>query len=283
MRALSSLLVLGSIVGVCLGQFQFLNPDGNQDDFSQTFSNGDVIDIKWNKTWKGVGAALKTADLWITWFDESSFSQLLESNVNFKSDGELKWTANLSDATLKHTPRYVFRLKPHTSPPLYSDIQNESPSRGFNLIPSTQPLSTSVSSSSHSATATSSATASTSASTAAASSDSSSPTLSSGAIAGIAVGGVAVIALFAFGTWFLLRYRRNTAVANPQRYEADSAPARIEAGDTAYAGAYKPPVFAGTYQPLPPAPVEADGYAVGQPAAELYGDGGGGSGHYGQR
>jgi hypothetical protein len=57
---------------------QFLTPNPNNQDFSKTWSNGDVIDIKWNKTWKGLGDPLKRVDLWITWFDEDSFSQLLQ-------------------------------------------------------------------------------------------------------------------------------------------------------------------------------------------------------------
>jgi len=81
-----------------------------------------------------------------------------------------------------------------------------------------------------------------------------------------------------FGAWFLLHYRRNAnAAGNGGAFEKDgTGAARVEVGgvDTAY----KPPVYAGAYMPVPVAPVEADGTVV---TPELYGDGSGSPRGYG--
>jgi hypothetical protein len=70
-------LFLACSVWVAIVQSQFFVPDGTKEDFSESWTVGEVMTILWSKGWYGIGEELSSADLWITWFDSDAYSQLL--------------------------------------------------------------------------------------------------------------------------------------------------------------------------------------------------------------
>jgi hypothetical protein len=60
-------------------QSQFLNPDSNVQDGTQSFSSGSNLEIKWKAGWWGLGTKQPYADLFITDFKSESFVKLLRS------------------------------------------------------------------------------------------------------------------------------------------------------------------------------------------------------------
>ncbi|OCK76798.1 hypothetical protein K432DRAFT_445780 [Lepidopterella palustris CBS 459.81] len=247
-------LALSCIPRFCLGQYQFYTPNNNTD-FSQTWQISDTIPIAWQSGWHGVGDALTNPDLWISWFDEDTFSQLLQESVSLATGGSLNWKVNISNSIVLKSPRFVFRFMPHSDPPIYTSTQNEAPSRGFYIEPATNSQSTLVSSASTDSStslSSSSPTASPSSTTSAVASN---PGLSAGAIAGIVIGAVALVALAALGMGFLLRYRNRTnrsmiaeEVAKHERYEVSGMPQQESLMQ--YKHAADIPEFDGTQVPI---------------------------------
>lgn len=70
-------LILACSVWVAVVQCQFFSPDGTKEDFSESWTVGEIMAIAWSKGWYGIGEELSSADLWITWFDSDAYSQLL--------------------------------------------------------------------------------------------------------------------------------------------------------------------------------------------------------------
>jgi hypothetical protein len=68
---------LACSVWVAIVRSQFFVPDGTKEDFSESWTVGEVLTIMWSKGWYGIGEELSSADLWITWFDSDAYSQLL--------------------------------------------------------------------------------------------------------------------------------------------------------------------------------------------------------------
>jgi hypothetical protein len=73
---------LAWFVHAATAQYQFLVPDGEQSDYSESWTVGSTMEISWSKGWHGVGKELDSADLWITWFRSDSYSQLLLGKSN---------------------------------------------------------------------------------------------------------------------------------------------------------------------------------------------------------
>jgi len=67
-----------ALVSVATAQNQFSSPKGGvENEWSQTWFEGDTMDIAWYGGWKGTGAGADVVDLWVTWFQSPTFSQLI--------------------------------------------------------------------------------------------------------------------------------------------------------------------------------------------------------------
>jgi hypothetical protein len=67
-----------TLVGVATAQLQFSSPkSGVENEFSQTWFEGDTMDIAWYGDWRGTGDGADVVDLWVTWFTNPAFSQLI--------------------------------------------------------------------------------------------------------------------------------------------------------------------------------------------------------------
>jgi hypothetical protein len=67
-----------ALFGVATAQNQFSSPKGGvENEFSQTWFEGDTMNIEWYGEWKGTGAGADVVDLWVTWFHSPAFSQLI--------------------------------------------------------------------------------------------------------------------------------------------------------------------------------------------------------------
>jgi hypothetical protein len=56
---------------------QFSEPDGSLNDFDQTYTVGDTLNIKWRAGWWGSVSQPDNVDLFICWYKSDSFSTLL--------------------------------------------------------------------------------------------------------------------------------------------------------------------------------------------------------------
>jgi hypothetical protein len=63
--------------GLSQGDGQFTEPDGRLNDLEQKFTVGDTLNIEWVAGWIGSGEQPDFVDLFITWFDSDSYSELL--------------------------------------------------------------------------------------------------------------------------------------------------------------------------------------------------------------
>ncbi|QKX60972.1 uncharacterized protein TRUGW13939_08118 [Talaromyces rugulosus] len=221
----STILVIASferLVATKTAQNYWTVPNGNQPDFSQTFSNGETLPIAWNgwdSEWTGYfldGATV--ANLWVTSYNYQAYqyTQELSKDVNISLDGSYTWTINVSATSLANTAEYVLRfMRPYDT---YNSTGLQLSSRGFIILPagssttssSTMSLTTTTSSQTTmavSSTSTSILTTPTSSPTTITSA-SASTGLSVGAKAGIgigsAVGGVALLGIL--GLAFRRRY-----------------------------------------------------------------------------
>ncbi|KAF2710015.1 hypothetical protein K504DRAFT_533027 [Pleomassaria siparia CBS 279.74] len=210
-------LCLFTFIPYTLAQSQFLVPDGSVRDLSESWTVGETMEISWSKVWSGVGDASEAADLWITWFTSDSYSQLLLKDVRFDKAGSLNWKVNVSNAVVQTDPEFVLRLKPHSDPPVYTNNENESPSRGFNLLvgPESDPSSSAISSaSSMSSSASSSTTTSPRPSNANAgqgNENNAEKKSNVGPIVGGVVGGIVFLALLALIAFLLRLAKKNKA------------------------------------------------------------------------
>jgi hypothetical protein len=67
-----------TLLGVTTAQLQFSSPkSGVENEFSQTWFEGDTMDIAWYGDWRGTGDGADVVDLWVTWFTNPAFSQLI--------------------------------------------------------------------------------------------------------------------------------------------------------------------------------------------------------------
>ncbi|ORY11908.1 hypothetical protein BCR34DRAFT_587591 [Clohesyomyces aquaticus] len=148
-------VALGCLLSVVSAQYQFILPNPNITDLTEHWKVGETIKIQWQGGWHGVGDDPGKTDLWISWFRSNAFSQLLLPNVDLSKDGSFDWKVNVSNHIVETDVQFVFRFCPHTDPPVFTGTENESPSRGFNLLPGPETSSSASSASSTSASATS--------------------------------------------------------------------------------------------------------------------------------
>lgn len=71
--------LLSLLSSLAFAQFQFLQPDGNLADRSQSFSVGSTLDIQWKAGWSGILAKQVYVDLFLTDFDANSYVNLIAS------------------------------------------------------------------------------------------------------------------------------------------------------------------------------------------------------------
>lgn len=217
-------------------------PNGQEPDFSNTFTGGNTIPISWNQYGNGSMEGYDALDLWVTTFDYSvhQYSQLLDGmffpvrfvswvksnhklaeNLSLDQGGSWTWTINIPASQLQVDAKYVLRFKPINSPRSYYNLSSSEVSSPGILI---LQANSSVSSSS-STTLTSSTTSPASAAGTSPSVSNTSPAtpgshiLSTAAKAGIGIGvsAAVLLSLGGFFAYFLLRRRRRV----PQLQGAD--------------------------------------------------------------
>jgi hypothetical protein len=73
---LRSLFCVSWLIGYTAG-IMFEAPDGRLNDFEETFTLGDTLGIKWKAGWEGSDEQPDFVDLFVTWYQSDSYSQLL--------------------------------------------------------------------------------------------------------------------------------------------------------------------------------------------------------------
>ncbi|KAF2642677.1 hypothetical protein P280DRAFT_468002 [Massarina eburnea CBS 473.64] len=179
---------------------QFNEPDGGLDDFSQTYTIGDTLNIKWRAGWWGSDKQPDNVDLFVTWFKSDSYSHRILTNTSVKQAGFFPWKINVTDSVVKADNKFDLRFRPHRDPGGFNNGGPMAPSRGFLLqlavlssSRSSSPAPTSTSTMRLLTASTSSLSTPTPTPTASASREKSSTPL--GTILGGVLGAVAVIAL----------------------------------------------------------------------------------------
>ncbi|KAF2798159.1 hypothetical protein K505DRAFT_414574 [Melanomma pulvis-pyrius CBS 109.77] len=160
---LSIIWIWSAFLGVACAQNQFTDPHGGvNNEWSQTWSVGDTMRISWKEDWEGAGDSPDQVDLWITWFTNDAFSQLIkavevyrEKDITMGKSGSLDWKVNITNAVAKAENRFVLRLKPHSSPPVYTPNTNQASGVGFKILPNSNPDTTFSQTSSSTSTASS--------------------------------------------------------------------------------------------------------------------------------
>jgi hypothetical protein len=67
---------LSILVSLVAAQGQFKNPKDTKD-LSQTFSNGDTVNVEWNKGWFGYGKPPDFADLFLVSWNSDEYIELI--------------------------------------------------------------------------------------------------------------------------------------------------------------------------------------------------------------
>ncbi|CRG87128.1 hypothetical protein PISL3812_04143 [Talaromyces islandicus] len=242
----STILMIASfphLVAAETAQNHWKVPNGNQADFSQTFTNGEILPIAWNG-WNSEWTddfldGTTVANLWVTSYNYKSYqyTQELTKGVDISEDGSYTWTINVNATSLGNTAEYVLRfMRPYDT---YNSTGLQLSSRGFIILPAkatTTSSATSITTISSQTTVTASHTstsimtnpptsppAPTTTTPATATTSTSQPSgLSSGAKAGIGigstVGGIAILGILGFA------FRRRFMQKPPAAPQTDILP-----------------------------------------------------------
>ncbi|KAF2762463.1 hypothetical protein EJ05DRAFT_481397 [Pseudovirgaria hyperparasitica] len=227
-------------------QDAFSKPDTNTRDFDATLSvdQGTTAEVDWILTTENANTEYYTTDpdnsadlfndkgeisVWLTSFkdqdNDNGYWKCLAPHLNTASGGTLQWNVYLSNDDIdNHNGQFVYRLKPPVADVnvRFNNSLIEAPSRGFYILKQVAAASSSagIPGATQSPTAqSSSATSPTpSAHTGSTLQGSQSSSISTGAIAGAAVGCVAAVGALAAGVFFYLRRRcsakKRAALAN---------------------------------------------------------------------
>lgn len=92
---------LHRLFSLVVADTQFQEPDGRLNDFEQTFTVGDTMNIKWVAGWIGSDEQPEFVDLFVTWLRSDSYSDLLigeypKSWYGYNLEGKRELTASYS-------------------------------------------------------------------------------------------------------------------------------------------------------------------------------------------
>ncbi|KAF1987087.1 hypothetical protein K402DRAFT_63020 [Aulographum hederae CBS 113979] len=84
----------------------WLVPDGSQEELSETYIAGQIINLSWS--------ALNNSreDLWVTSWGEHRYTQLVAEDIDVSYSNTHSWTIDITDSELSRDQRFFLRLYP---------------------------------------------------------------------------------------------------------------------------------------------------------------------------
>ncbi|KAJ5348450.1 hypothetical protein MYU51_016931 [Penicillium brevicompactum] len=256
-------------------QSHFQTPDGTLVDFTETFYNGDTLDLQWtgwDSYWTDQTIGTATANLYVaSWnFNVSDYSRILAASIDVSVTGGYSWKININPDVLAINPEYgLYFVNTDT---VFGDAPTLQ-SRGFHILEKSTTSSAVPSATSSKAVSTSTGPTSTPTNTASSGTSSNSEVLNRKQAAGLGVGvGVACTAIFVgLAYMFLRRRRRKSSV--PETLENSMAfhpmPNQSEAAEISSGGYENRPDSYVSYQGPKSEPHEMPAEVAPMPPIEL--------------